>query len=150
MSAHKGNPASEPLLHSSHEGSGDPVIIWEGTTWQTCPFLLKCLTPAICSAWQWRVTTQRIDLTHGCCSSDEDTFDLRRIDDLHFQRSLLQRLFNRGTIIIHCSHDEMPELRLSTFSAKDIFEKLKEAWMRARVATTIGHAGDMEHHGYCY
>lgn len=29
-------------------------------------------------------------------------------------------------IIIHCSHDEMPELRLSTFSAKDIFEKLKE------------------------
>ncbi len=30
-------------------------------------------------------------------------------------------------IVIHCSHDEMPELRLSTFFAKDIFEKLKEA-----------------------
>ena len=29
-------------------------------------------------------------------------------------------------IVIHCSHDEMPELRLSTFFAKDIFEKLKE------------------------
>ncbi len=28
----------------------------------------------------------------------QDTFDLRRIDDLHFQRTILQRLFNRGTV----------------------------------------------------
>ncbi len=47
------------------------MVIWEGSTWQTCPFLLKCLAPVICSAWQWRITTQRIDLVHGCCSSAE-------------------------------------------------------------------------------
>lgn len=28
----------------------------------------------------------------------QDTFDLRRIDDLHFQRTILQRMFNRGTV----------------------------------------------------
>ena len=89
-------------------------------------------------------------------------------------------------IVIHQSHDELPELWLSTFYARychtafrvasrhtqprhylnssafvqsphvrtvaylsdllarrDIFEKLKEAWMAARIATTVGH----EHHG---
>lgn len=173
----RSNPASEPLLHSSHEGSGDPVIIWEGTTWQTCPFLLKCLTPAICSAWQWRVTTQRIDLTHGCCSSDEvrapllfvangypsitpemlavvlksldqiflemkvaslggawlshsmrcvqDTFDLRRIDDLHFQRSLLQRLFNRGTVRSSPAEQCFPPCEMESSSQP---ERIRAAW----------------------
>lgn len=129
----------QSLLQNDSQGA---TVIWEGVTWQG-PLLLKCLSPVFCSNWSWRITSQRIDLTHGCCASEEDTFDLRRIEDMHFHRSLWQRCLNRGTIVIHQSNDELPELQLSTFYARDIFVKLKDAWMAARIATTIGHDGHM-------
>lgn len=36
-----------------------------------------------------------------------------------------------------------PSSICQTSACRDIFEKLKEAWMAARIATTVGH----EHHG---
>ncbi|CAL8469477.1 g9018 [Coccomyxa elongata] len=147
--------AQEPLLHSSPKEErpvlGLPVspsereTVWRGTTWQGCPLLLACCSPLCCSVWQWDITEQRIDLTHGCCGSNMETIDLRRVVEIHFHRSLLQLCLNRGTITIHSDHAEYPDLNLTTFGTRKIFEGLREAWTRARIATAIDHQHDGHH-----
>ena len=74
---------------------------------------------------KWRITSQRIDIEHGCCGSDVDCLDLRRVVDIHFHRSFLQLCVNRGTITIHSNNDEMPALQLTTFGTKQLYEELK-------------------------
>ncbi|KAK9811258.1 hypothetical protein WJX72_000723 [[Myrmecia] bisecta] len=99
----------------------------------------------------WRITQHRIDLTHGCCGSEMETLDLRRVIDLHFKRNFWQMCCGRGTIVIHSDNDEFPKLQLTTFGTRQIFERLREAWSRARIATAIGdhdhHMHDGGHHG---
>lgn len=127
----------EPLLADSQ----DSDVVWQGTTWQGCPGF-PCLAPLFCSTWTWRITTTRIDLEHGCCGNDVDCLDLRRVIDIHFHRSIFQMCLNRGTITIHSSNDEMPQLQLTTFGTKQLYHDLKEAWSRAKVATAV----DADHH----
>ncbi|KAK9813774.1 hypothetical protein WJX73_008797 [Symbiochloris irregularis] len=117
----------EPLLDT--DAGSD--IVWEGTTWQgfSCA---PCFAPLCCSVWKWRITSQRIDLEHGCCGSDVDSVDLRRVIDIHFHRSLLQMCLNRGTITIHSSNDELPQLNLTTFGTKELYHDIKDAWTRSK------------------
>ncbi|KAK9908521.1 hypothetical protein WJX75_009084 [Coccomyxa subellipsoidea] len=99
--------AQQPLLPASDKEErpalGVPVAIgqkesvWKGTTWQD-----------------------------GCCGSNMETIDLRRVVEIHFHRSLLQLCFNRGTITIHSDHAEYPDLKLTTFGTRKIFERLRE------------------------
>lgn len=152
------NGKDEPLLSPERDGGseravlGTPVtdsgsrsnIIWEGTTWQACPPCLMLCAPLMCSVWQWKISSSRIDIIHGCCSSDEETIDLRRVVDLHFHRSCFQMMLGRGTITIHSASDEYPELRLTTFGTKEIFQDLREAWTRAKIGTAVGY--DEQHH----
>jgi len=152
------NGKKEPLLGHQRGGSDEAVLgtpvressssnrnmIWEGTTWQACPPCLMLCAPLTCSVWHWKISNSRIDLIHGCCSSDEETIDLRRVVDLHFHRNFLQLLLGRETITIHSASDEFPELRLTTFGTKEIFQELREAWSRAKIGTAVGY--DDQHH----
>ena len=56
----------------------------------------------------------------------QDCLDLRRVIDIHFHRSIFQMCLNRGTITIHSSNDEMPQLQLTTFGTKQLYHDLKE------------------------
>ena len=40
-------------------------VVWQGTTWQGCPFLCMWCAPLCCSQWHWTITNQRIDLTRA-------------------------------------------------------------------------------------
>ncbi|CAL5229616.1 g12978 [Coccomyxa viridis] len=147
MSGSSGN-TQEPLLGSDTKepAVGVPVnqqedgsdTVWSGTTWQGFPGCMMCLSPLCCSNWQWDITHRRIDLTHGCCGGSMETIDLRRVTEIHFHRSMLQLCVNRGTITICSDHAEFPDLKLTTFGTKPIFEKLRSAWSQARIATAVG------------
>lgn len=121
-------------------------VVWEGTTWQGCPSPCFCCAPICCSNWHWHITEQRIDLTHGCCGSSMETLDLRRIIDLHFHRNVWQLCCDRGTIVIHSDNDEFPKLELTTFGTRQVFERLKQAWTKARIATAVHHDDSGSHH----
>ncbi|KAL0052847.1 hypothetical protein WJX82_008587 [Trebouxia sp. C0006] len=145
MAAAEGD-RSEAQPSTSGPGADDAEhVVWEGTTWQGCPAACFCCSPICCSSWHWHITGQRIDLTHGCCGSSMETLDLRRIIDLHFHRSVWQLCCDRGTIVIHSDNDEFPKLELNTFGTRQLFEKLKKAWTRARIATAVHH-DNSDHH----
>lgn len=130
----------EPLLQHNEQteaSSSSSDVVWEGTTWQGFGGCCMCLSPLLCSTCKqllasaallrhhvlnpatrtgkWHITKQRIDVTHGFCSSDiglpnccldaqtlladkfstevvlmADTLDLRRVRDIHFHRSIWQ------------------------------------------------------------
>ncbi|KAK9862269.1 hypothetical protein WJX84_007904 [Apatococcus fuscideae] len=134
---------SPPSRSSSNLGSlnsirtREPDVIWEGTTWQACPSYCACFAPLCCSTWRWRITTQRIDLTHGWLGSAEEGIDLRRIVDIHYERSIPQMLVNRGTIVIHSDNDSFPRLELATFRTRKIFQELREACSKAKQTTAV-------------
>ncbi|KAK9840311.1 hypothetical protein WJX74_007347 [Apatococcus lobatus] len=115
----------------------EPGVIWEGTTWQACPPYCACLAPVFCSTWKWRITEQRIDLTHGWLGGEEEGIDLRRVVDVHHRRSIPQMAVNRGTIVIHSDNDSFPRLELSTFATKEIYQNLREACSKAKQTTAV-------------
>lgn len=131
-----GMPAFPPqdLLH--------PQLIWEGSTWQACPLWCACLAPLFCLTWDWKITTARIDFVHGWCQGNESSIDLRRIVDIDHVRTPLQMCCNRGTIVIHSDHEMYPQLRLTTFGTREVFHELREAWTRARIATSVMMGGE--------
>ncbi|KJE95916.1 hypothetical protein CAOG_06309 [Capsaspora owczarzaki ATCC 30864] len=112
------------------EGGDD--IIWEGETWPK-----GCLSPMCCSATHWKISRKRIDITRGCCGSTMDTTDFRRVTDMNFSRSILQMCLNRGTITIFSSDATDPELKLTTWRMKALYPKLRDAWGKARIATSV-------------
>ncbi|CAK0784541.1 hypothetical protein CVIRNUC_007745 [Coccomyxa viridis] len=135
-----GSETKEPALGIPAPGQdgADSDTVWAGETWQGCPACLMCFSPLCCSNWQWDITHRRIDLTHGCCGGSMETIDLRRVTEIHFHRSLPQLCVNRGTITICSDHAEFPDLKLTTFGTKAIFERLRSAWSQARIATAVG------------
>lgn len=72
------------------------------------------------------MTKQRIDLTHGFAGSNIDTIDLRRVQDMHFKRSIFQMCCNRGTIVFHSANDALPQLELTTFNTQALYHKIKD------------------------
>ena len=67
----------EPLTDSEY-------VLWEGSTWERCCWPCCCCAPCCCVASHWTLTSRRFDKRHGCCGMSEDTLDLRRIADVHF------------------------------------------------------------------
>ena len=60
----------------------------------------------------------------------------------HVDTRSLNTVSSRLQLFSHLMSPPSPYL-LDLLPCRDIFEKLKEAWMAARIATTVGH----EHHG---
>ena len=62
----------------------------------------------------------------GCCGCSSDAIDMHSVVDLHYQTSLLSCVVGRGTITIHSDNDMYPELSVSMFGARHVFEEMKE------------------------
>eukprot|EP01025_Chloroclados_australasicus_P019895 TRINITY_DN20928_c0_g1_i1.p1 TRINITY_DN20928_c0_g1~~TRINITY_DN20928_c0_g1_i1.p1 ORF type:complete len:162 (-),score=3.47 TRINITY_DN20928_c0_g1_i1:496-921(-) len=135
----------EPLLEGPAQGYPVDDVIWQGTTWDALPTLCMPLAPVLCLTRTYKITSQRIDFSHGCCGMSEDTIDLRRVEDIHYHTSIVDCMVGRGTITICSTHDDFPELRISLFGAHGVYGQLKEAWSRARIGSVLDH---QSHHGY--
>ena len=119
----------------------DPNILWEGTTWPMC-----CLSPLCCSVTKYTVTSQRIDKSaqptlarapgglrlfdehptplaeSGCCGTNEDTLDRRRITDISYS-ACIPCCCCRGTVTIMASDETDPTTKITTWFTNELFHK---------------------------
>jgi membrane protein YdbS with pleckstrin-like domain len=80
----------------------------------------------------YRVTNDRIEFEEGVFNKDLDNVDLFRITDLRLRCSLLDRLFNIGTIELVTTDSNQPDCELYKIkNPKRIFEILKKASLGA-------------------
>lgn len=90
---------------------------------------LECNVQLCCVVRRWHITEDRIDLVHSCCGTKEDTIYVRRIKDVSLGGDCLTSLFccGRNTVVVHAADQTHPELRITTWGARDIFHKLRDA-----------------------
>ncbi len=100
--------------------------------WITLPsifigLLLPVIPVQLIHGIRYRITNYRIDYERAFLSRSIDTLELWHIEDVAFHQSLLDRIFNIGTITI-VSHDETtPQLVLRGLpSPRPLFEMLKQ------------------------
>jgi membrane protein YdbS with pleckstrin-like domain len=80
----------------------------------------------------YRVTNDRIEFEEGVFNKDVDNVDLFRIVDVRLRSSLLDRLFNIGTIELTTTDDNQPDCELFKIkNPRAIFEILKKATLGA-------------------
>lgn len=127
----------EVLLEKAEEGT-----IWEGTTWEFC-LVAPCLSPLLCSQYTWSVTIANIDLQHGCGATEYDVIELWQIIDIQYSSNFWQRCLHRGTIAIHSTHKQLPDITLTTYGAERIFNDLYEAWDNTMAQQAQAAAADM-------
>ena len=110
--------------------------LWEGTTWPRGLCSKLC-----CSEIRWHITNKRIDWTSGCCGTEMDSIDLRRVVDLQYQASCTQWCCCRGTILIISGDPLTPKLRITTWGMKEVYLRLREALTKIR--QTVAVEGDV-------
>mmetsp|Transcript_27583 Transcript_27583/g.81189 ORF Transcript_27583/g.81189 Transcript_27583/m.81189 type:complete len:188 (-) Transcript_27583:164-727(-) len=128
----------EPLTDSEY-------VLWEGSTWERCCWPCCCCAPCCCVASHWTLTSRRFDKRHGCCGMSEDTLDLRRIADVHFDAGAFPCCLCTGVVRVFAPADidaEEGGLVVDTYDARTLFSRLKFAWTQASAAA-IG----VERHG---
>lgn len=76
---------------------------------------------------RYRITNYRIDFERGLLSKNIDTMELWHVEDLHFHQSLMNRLFDVGTITVLSKDETMPRLELHGVpNPRPIYEMLKQ------------------------
>ena len=76
---------------------------------------------------RYRITNYRIDYERGLLTKNIDTMELWHIEDLHFHQSLMNRLFNVGTITVLSKDETTPQLALRGLpNPRPIYEMLKQ------------------------
>ncbi len=76
---------------------------------------------------RYRISNYRIDYERGILSKSIDTLELWHVDDINFHQSLLDRIFNVGTITVVSRDDTTPNLRLGGVpNPRPLFESLKQ------------------------
>jgi membrane protein YdbS with pleckstrin-like domain len=76
---------------------------------------------------RYRISNYRIDFERGLLTKNIDTVELWHVEDLHFHQSLINRLFNVGTITVISTDDKMPTLRLAGLpNPRPLYETLKQ------------------------
>ena len=88
------------------------------------------------------ITNNRVDITDGFCGSQMDTLPFTNIQDISFHANILETIIGRGTLTIVSSDDSDPEINLTGQHMKEVFKKLKKAWLKYRsntVAVTSMH-----------
>jgi hypothetical protein len=82
-----------------------------------------------CVVRRWHITEDRIDLVHSCCGTKEDTVYVRKVKDVSLGGSCLIATFccGRNTVVINAADQTHPVLYLTTWGAREIFHKLRDA-----------------------
>eukprot|EP00055_Hartaetosiga_balthica_P002416 m.3908 g.3908 ORF g.3908 m.3908 type:complete len:153 (+) comp2144_c0_seq1:37-495(+) len=106
--------------------------IFRRTLYPYC--ILSCL---FCSPNKIHITNKRIDTQSGWCYGNEDTLDLRRVKDIGFRRSFFQMCINRGTIVIFAADSTNPEMKISCFGGKRVFNELRTTWNQTKLGTVV-------------
>jgi membrane protein YdbS with pleckstrin-like domain len=89
----------------------------------TVAFIPKLLAVTV----RYRISNYRIDFERGLIARNIDTLELWHVEDLHFHQSILDRIFDVGTITV-VSHDEtLPSLSLRGLpNPRPLYETLKQ------------------------
>jgi membrane protein YdbS with pleckstrin-like domain len=75
----------------------------------------------------YRISNYRIDFERGLLTKNIDTVELWHVEDLHFHQSLINRLFNVGTITVLSKDDKMPTMELRGLpNPRPLYEMLKQ------------------------
>ena len=76
---------------------------------------------------RYRITNYRVDYERGILSKRIDTLELWHVEDIQFRQSLLDRIFNVGTVTVISHDDTTPQLRMDGLpNPRPLFESLKQ------------------------
>jgi hypothetical protein len=107
-----------------HKQTG-PWWLWVGLI--VVAIALPLVPSILAKRVRYRITNYRIDFERGLLSKNIDTMELWHIEDLHFHQSLLDRIFNVGTITVLSKDETMPQLMLRGVpNPRPIYEMLKQ------------------------
>merc|ERR1712110_619674 len=116
-------------------------VLWEGTEWPCWPCC--CLSPMCCSSIRWTITNVRLDKKHGCCWTNDDTIDIRRITDLKYRAApaYTRTCCCRGTLVIFSGDATDPETTINTWGTRSVYLALKDAWAAAKANVAVSTDG---------
>ena len=88
---------------------------------------------------KYRLEGERLYVTKGLLRTVEDETLLYRVLDISLERTLADKIFGVGTIVLHCADQTHPQLRLENVRHSEnvramLSEKIEEERSRARVA----------------
>ena len=111
-----------PLSQSDEEPVDEmgEKVLWEGR-----PFLSLIE--------KYKLTSERLKISHGMVGRQVENFELIRIQDIDFKQNLGERMFGTGDITIRGADPSKPEIILRNVSKpEEVYEILRRAWLEAR------------------
>ncbi len=111
--------AAKTSLDSSHDEYREEIL------WRGRPFLSL--------VENYTITSDRITMVRGLLSKDIENFELVRIQDIDFDRSVGDRLLGLGDIEIRGADPSQSHITLRNISDPEaVYELLRKAWLAAR------------------
>ena len=99
---------------------------------------------------KYRISEDRIFCEEGFLNLHEEEILLYRVRDLELNRSIVQRMFGVGSVLVHSSDKTMPTLELKNIRSprevKELLYKQVEASKDARRMRTTELVGSEHHH----
>jgi membrane protein YdbS with pleckstrin-like domain len=114
-----------------------PICAWlfEWSWWRWPMTLVALLIALLIVAVPWarlrstryRISNYRIDFERGILKKQIDTLELWHVEDIHFEQSLIDRMFNVGSIMVMSNDKTTPRLELHGVPRpREIFDALKQ------------------------
>jgi hypothetical protein len=114
-----GQPTSASVAPVNDDDETEKIL-WEGR-----PFLSLSL--------HYTITTERVRLKEGLLGRDLEDIELVRIQDIDFNQSLTERIFNVGDVVIRSHDSSHPQVTLNNVSRPaEVHEILRRAVIKAR------------------
>ncbi|RMG92200.1 MAG: PH domain-containing protein [Chloroflexi bacterium] len=106
-------------------------LLWEGR-----PFLSL--------STHYRITNERIRITHGLLGKDREDIELIRIQDIDFSQTLSERILKIGDITIHSHDSSHPKVTLNNVKDPErVHEILRRAILNARKRYNFSYREEM-------
>lgn len=87
---------------------------------------------------KYRLTDDCLLISTGILAIKEELIKLYRITDISLHQSLIDRIFNQGTLIIHSTDQSAPKIELkNVFEANRVRDKLSELVDYSRTRNNI-------------
>jgi hypothetical protein len=95
-------------------------VLWEGR-----PFLSLIE--------KYKLTSERLKVSHGLVGRQVENFELIRVQDIDFKQNLGERVFGTGDITIRGADPSNPVVILRNVSKpEEVYEILRRTWLEAR------------------
>jgi membrane protein YdbS with pleckstrin-like domain len=147
--------AHHAMTREGASGLSKQAVIFEGTpSWKAWfwSYVFACILSLVVVGLVWvlvlelrrkgtryKLTGRTIDFEAGVFSKRIETVQLWRVQDIDFQQSFFDRVFNIANIHITTTDRSTPELDLRGLPAsREVFERLKDAADLARQQRVVG------------